>query len=74
MNFIDDHYDRDKNPLSMKFSKTIQTIRPARALLAALGLGLIAAFLESATQPVPDNRPVPLGGSLCRLQSFLFNS
>ena len=74
MNFIDDHSDRLINPLSVNFPKTIQPIKPARAFLAALGLGLIAASLESATSPVPDDLRLSTGGSLCRLRSFLFNS
>lgn len=49
----------------MKSLTLIQAVSPARALVAALGLGLFAASLELATSPTTNNKLVSKRVSLC---------
>ncbi len=56
-------------PFLMKASITIQPINPGRAMLSALGLGLIAATLESATAPHSIIAETSTESSLCCTES-----
>jgi len=58
----------------MKSFSLIQPVRPARALVAALSPGLLAASPESATSPVTKPISPSQNLSLCWSQPHAFKS
>jgi hypothetical protein len=62
---IDDLYDRVINPATkMKPSAFTPPIKPVRVVIAFLGLGMLAATMESATSPRTDPTPYSMKLSL----------